>query len=67
MRSILWRLVSVFLVSLAAGCGGSNRVEMPTNPAPMPKNPEIKSANGLPMPPAEPGPRQQEPPARTNQ
>ena len=43
MRLIYVAILGGFLFSVVAGCGRSNRVEMPKNPAPMPKNPPVSA------------------------
>jgi hypothetical protein len=43
MRAILVSFLGGFLLFLVSGCGGSDRVEMPTNPTPPPKNPTFES------------------------
>ncbi|MBU4273399.1 MAG: hypothetical protein KKA28_16190 [Planctomycetes bacterium] len=42
MRLIYVAIIGGCLLGLVAGCGGgSDRVEMPTNPTPPPKNPPV--------------------------
>ncbi len=66
MRAIFTAFLGACLLGLMVGCGGgSNRVEMPANPTPPPKNPTFSSSGtpagteggarrGVPPPPPPP-------------
>ena len=41
MRLIYVAIIGGCLVGFLSGCGGSDEVEMPTNPTPPPKNPPV--------------------------
>ena len=48
MRLIYVAIIGGCLLGLVAGCGdGSDRVEMPTKPTPLPKNPPVASPKAV--------------------
>ena len=52
MRRIIVEVLGVCLLGLAAGCGGSQQVEMPTNPTPPPKNSVLTGSRAVNSGPA---------------
>lgn len=44
MRLLNYSILGGFLIGLTIGCsGGSDQVEIPKNPSPLPKNPPVES------------------------
>jgi hypothetical protein len=50
MRLIISHFICALVLCIVTGCGGSNKVEIPKNPAPMPKNPQFRAPDGTSIP-----------------